>query len=104
MRIPAIFGGIALACITAWGQAISTSQINGTVRDASGLAVAGAEVKATQTATGLVRTSTSGTEGSFVLTDLPVGPYQLEAGKASPSTCSPASSCRSAAIPISRSL
>jgi hypothetical protein len=81
MRITAVFTGIVLACALAWGQAISTSQINGTVRDASGLAVAGAEVKATQTATGLVRTSTSGADGSFLLTDLPVGPYQLEAGK-----------------------
>jgi hypothetical protein len=81
MRTGVIFAGIALACGTAWGQAISTSQINGTVRDASGLAVAGAEVKATQTATGLVRTSISGPDGSFVLTDLPVGPYQLEASK-----------------------
>src|SRR5215468_330535 len=70
-----------VACGTVWAQAISTSQINGTVRDSSGLAVAGAEVKATQTATGLVRTSTSGADGSFVLTDLPVGPYQLEAGR-----------------------
>jgi hypothetical protein len=47
----------------AWAQAISTSQINGTVRDAMGLAVPGAEVKATQTATG------------FVLIDLPIGPW-----------------------------
>ena len=62
-------------------QAISTSQINGTVRDAAGLSVPGAEVKATQTATGLVRSTTTSTDGGFVLIDLPIGPYQLEVSK-----------------------
>jgi hypothetical protein len=64
-----------------WAQAISTSQINGTVQDASGLAVPGAELKATQTETGLVRTVVSGADGNYILTNLPVGPYQLEAVK-----------------------
>jgi hypothetical protein len=63
-------------------QAVSTSQIKGVVQDASGLAVPGAEVKATQTDTGLVRTATKGTDGGYVLPDLPVGPYQLEVAKA----------------------
>lgn len=63
------------------GQAISTSQINGTVRDSSGLAVPAAEVKATQTDTGLVRTVMSATDGGYVLANLPVGPYQLEVSK-----------------------
>ena len=40
----------------AWGQA--TSQIQGTVRDATGASVPAAEVKATQTDTGMSRTST----------------------------------------------
>lgn len=64
-----------------WAQAISTSQINGTVRDQTALPVAGAVVKATQTATGLARSVFSGPDGSFVITDLPVGPYQLEVSK-----------------------
>jgi hypothetical protein len=51
------------------------------VQDSSGGAVPGAEVKATQTATGLVRTIVSGADGSYVLTNLPVGPYQLEVTK-----------------------
>ena len=67
------------ACATAWTQ--STAQIHGTVRDASGSAVPGAEVKATQTATGVVRTVTSGQDGGYVLTNLPLGPYQLEVSK-----------------------
>ena len=63
----------------AWGQA--TAQMHGTVQDSSGSAVPGADVKATQTGTGAVRATTSGADGSWVLTNLPVGPYRLEVGK-----------------------
>src|SRR5215471_18794101 len=57
--------GVLVACGTLWGQG-STAQINGTVRDASGLAVPDAAVKVTQTATGAIRTTTSGQDGAFV--------------------------------------
>src|SRR4029077_11617173 len=67
-------------CAAAWGQA-STAQIKGTVRDASGLAVPAAEIKVTQTATGAIRTAVSGADGSYVLTNLPIGPYLLEVQK-----------------------
>src|SRR6185295_347636 len=73
--------GFFLACAAVWGQAASTAQVNGTVRDATALAVPGAEVKVTQTATGLVRTVTSGADGNYVITNLPVGPYILEVSK-----------------------
>jgi hypothetical protein len=62
-------------------QTISTSQIRGTVQDPSGGAVAGAQVKLTQTATGAVRTTTSGPDGSYTLPDLSVGSYQLEVAR-----------------------
>ena len=65
-----------------WGQAASTAQVSGVVRDSSGLAVPGADVKATQTATGAVRTTTSAADGSFVLPNLAIGPYLLEVSKA----------------------
>ena len=71
--------GFLLAAL-AWGQG-TTAQINGTVKDASGLAVPGAELKATQTATGAVRTTTSGADGAFALPNLPIGPYLLEVTK-----------------------
>jgi hypothetical protein len=64
-----------------WAQAISTSQINGTVQDASGLPIPGAEVRATQTDTGLTRSFTTNAEGGYVLANLPVGPYQLQVSK-----------------------
>ena len=66
-------------CAVVWGQA--TAQIHGTVQDSSGSAVPGAEVKATQTETGLSRAVTTGSDGGYVLTNLPVGPYQLEVTK-----------------------
>jgi hypothetical protein len=66
-------------CIAAWGQA--TAQMHGVVQDASGSAVPGADVKATQTETGLSRTVQSGADGAFVLTNLPLGPYQVEVTK-----------------------
>src|SRR5438067_1649265 len=67
---------LALTC--SWAQ---TSQINGNVKDSSGLAIPGAAVKATQTATGVVRNTTSGTDGDYVLPNLPIGPYLLEVTK-----------------------
>src|SRR5579863_5557531 len=68
------------ACGAAWGQG-STAQITGSVKDATGGAVAGAEVKATQTATGANRTVSSGPDGTFILQDLPIGPWQVEVSK-----------------------
>ncbi len=72
---------VVLAVCTAslWGQA--TSQIQGVVQDASGSAVAGADVKATQTETGLTREVTSGADGTYVLANLPLGPYRLDVTK-----------------------
>src|SRR5579864_2925755 len=79
--VPKIAFVLLVTCGALWSQAASTAQINGTVRDASGLGVPDASVKATQTATGLVRTATSGPDGAYVLTNLPIGPYLLEVTK-----------------------
>lgn len=51
--------------------------INGTVTDATGAAIAGAAVKATNTATGLVKESVTTGSGEFTFQDLPLGPYQV---------------------------
>jgi hypothetical protein len=63
-----------------WAQG-STSQITGTIRDSSGSAVPGAQVRATQTATGLDRTVVAGSDGTYSIPNLPVGPYRLEITK-----------------------
>lgn len=67
-----------LTLVSAWAQ---TSQINGLIEDASGAAIPGAAIKATQTATGVVRTTTSSTDGTYALTNLPIGPYLVEVTK-----------------------
>ncbi len=69
---------LVLSATVVWAQAISTSQVRGVIKDPSGAAVAGAQVKLTQTATGAVRTTISGTDGSYAFPDLSVGSYQLE--------------------------
>jgi hypothetical protein len=74
-------GVVLIAGMMGWGQAVSTSQIKGTVVDQTGLAIPGADVKLTQTDTGLVRTTTTDAQGAYLLTNLPVGPYQLEVTK-----------------------
>src|SRR5579871_6761049 len=75
-------------CAAAWAQAVITSNVTGTVTDSSGLAVPGAEVKVTQSETGFIRTVTSGADGGYLITNLPVGPYQLQVTKQGFSTYS----------------
>src|SRR5580692_2760309 len=74
--------GCIFACATIWAQAISTSQIKGTVQDPSGSVVPGADVTVTQTDTGIARNVTTGADGSFLFNELAVGPYTLQVTKA----------------------
>src|SRR5713226_5415632 len=64
-------------CANVWAQA--TAQISGTARDQSGAVLPGVEIKATQTETGITRDVVTNETGSFVLPNLPIGPYRLEA-------------------------
>src|SRR5437867_873374 len=66
-----------MTCATVWAQA--TAQISGTVRDQSGAVLPGVEVTGTQTETGIARTAVTNETGSYVLSNLPLGPYRLEA-------------------------
>ena len=82
-----IFRLIALGvvcCAGIWAQGVA--QIQGTVQDSSGLAIAGADVKATQTDTGIVRSTVTDADGVYVLPNLPVGPYRMEVSKTGFST------------------
>ena len=54
-----------------------SGSIAGTVTDVSGAVVQGAEVTATNTGTNASRTATTSDTGSFSLTDLTVGTYQI---------------------------
>jgi hypothetical protein len=62
--------------------AIATGQtfrgaIHGSVEDSTGGVVAGAQVKATDTATGAEHTTVSTTGGEFTFQDIPLGTYQV---------------------------
>jgi hypothetical protein len=75
-----MFGGVLAAvmmCASLWAQA--TAEISGTARDQSGAVLPGVEVRATQTDTGVTRDSLTNETGSYVLPNLPIGPYRLEA-------------------------
>src|SRR5436190_1945615 len=61
-----------------FAQAVANAQIHGVITDSSDAVVAGAQIKATQTQTGQVRTTISTSDGSYVLSNLAVGPYTLE--------------------------
>src|SRR5437762_6529038 len=66
-----------LASASLWAQ--SAAQITGTVKDATGAVLPGAEVTATQTETGIARMTVSNETGAYVLPNLATGPYKLEA-------------------------
>src|SRR2546428_917330 len=51
--------------------------INGTVTDPSGALVAGANVKATNTATGVVLSTVTTSDGQFAFQDIPLGSYKV---------------------------
>src|SRR5262245_11416948 len=66
-----------LMCAIVWAQA--TAQINGTVKDQTGAVLPGAEITVTQTDTGISRSAITDETGAFVLPNLALGPYRLEA-------------------------
>src|SRR4026208_2173350 len=68
---------LLLTAGAAWAQ--GTAQLNGAVRDESGAVLPGVTVTVTQTNTGLVRSTVTDQNGAYLLTNLPTGPYRLEA-------------------------
>ena len=58
------------------------ASMNGTVADETGAILPGVEVTAIQTATGIVRSVLTNDTGKYVLANLPVGLYRLEAALA----------------------
>src|SRR5436305_1123050 len=69
---------LSATCGDIWAQA--TAQISGTVKDQTGAVLPGVEISATQTETGSARTAVTNETGSYVLLNLAIGPYRLEAG------------------------
>lgn len=65
-----------LSVASVWAQ-ITTATLNGTVTDASGAAVANAEITVTNPDTGFSRTMESGSQGNYSVPELPPGTYNL---------------------------
>jgi len=72
---------IVVLVVSAAAAQTFRGEITGTVSDASGAAVAGAEVKAVQTGTGLERTAVTDDSGNYTLPELPLGEYTVTVTK-----------------------
>ena len=72
--------GLLLCASLAHAQAVA-GNISGTVTDASGAAIVGAQVVVTNTGTGVALTTTSNDQGRYNAPDLIVGTYQVQASK-----------------------
>jgi hypothetical protein len=65
-----------LTTTLAWAQA--TAELSGRVTDESSAVLPGVTVTATQTDTGFTRTAVTDGSGTYVMPNLPTGPYRLE--------------------------
>jgi hypothetical protein len=71
----------SVICGTMWSQTVSTSQVSGTVQDSTGAALPTAQVTFRQIETGQVRAVLTGTDGSYLVPNLPIGPYRMEVAR-----------------------
>jgi hypothetical protein len=66
---------VLAATASAWAQ---TAEVSGRVTDESGAVLPGVTVTVTQTDTGFIRSVVTDGSGSYVMPNLPTGPYRLE--------------------------
>ena len=71
-----IFGS-CWVCAPARAQIGNSGSIEGTVKDPAGAAVQDATVEISNPVSGLVRTTTSGTDGTFSFPNIPFNPYHM---------------------------
>src|SRR5579875_2029086 len=71
-----VVGAALMAAALVWGSA--SGRIEGTVKDPSGAVIPDATVTATNIATGVAQTATTGNSGSYAFAVLPVGRYRIE--------------------------
>jgi hypothetical protein len=69
---------VILAATPVYAQR-TTASVRGTARDTTQAVLPGVTITITNEATGLVREVTTNTEGVYVVPDLPIGPYKIEA-------------------------
>ena len=73
-----LLAALVVALSSGTVRAQTTVEISGSVTDATGALLPGVDVSTTNTGTGLTRAAVTNETGSYVLANLPVGPYQLE--------------------------
>jgi outer membrane receptor protein involved in Fe transport len=74
-------GLLLLSALPMFSQATATGTIRGTVTDSSNAIIVGADVKAINTGTTIVRTATTNATGEFVFEQLPAGNYSVKVTK-----------------------
>jgi len=79
----ACFALLLLLLSAAPASAQTTSTLAGDVKDSNGAVIPGVVVTARSLETGRTSTATSDEEGRYVFAGLPVGPYEVRAGKTS---------------------
>jgi Carboxypeptidase regulatory-like domain len=72
---------VLFACGPLFAQTSQVSQISGRVVDQSGAVIPSAQVTITNVNTGIARAVSSGPNGRYAITNLPVGSYRLEVTK-----------------------
>jgi Carboxypeptidase regulatory-like domain/TonB dependent receptor len=77
MRRVLLAVAIVLTLVVAGNAQTFRGAINGTVTDPSGAAVPGAQVKATESSTGIDHTTVSTSDGVFAFQDIPLGFYKI---------------------------
>jgi len=82
-RFLSLFGFGLIVVFSAVASFAQTGSIAGTVTDSSGAIVQGAEVTVRNTATNEAHRATSSSDGTYSVTNLTVGPYEITAKKES---------------------
>src|SRR6266545_237496 len=73
-----VAGALILLFTTTVAFAQATAELNGRVTDESSAVLPGVTVTATQMETGFTRTVVTSDNGTYVMPNLPTGPYRLE--------------------------
>ena len=73
------FAAFMATCPFLQAQTSATAQISGIASDTSGAILPGVDIRVTQTDTGITRAAVTNETGAYVLPNLAVGPYRLEA-------------------------
>src|SRR5215471_12506427 len=77
--VPRVFLATSLLLAAAFGQSTTSQEISGLVQDATGSVVPNATINVKNNETGFVRTTQSNENGLYVVSNLPIGTYEISA-------------------------